>query len=500
MKKVWKYAAAALGVAAISASVTLGVIAATDYRNGAGLVGDSAAKENEYGFKQTDYKLSSLASAGAMDFVPAAEASIHAVVHIKVESEQEVDRRRIMDPFEFFFGGDGRGFQRPQTRPVVGYGSGVIISTDGFIITNNHVVKGAKEMSVTLNDNRSFKAKLIGTDPSTDIALIKVDATGLPTIPFGDSDKLRVGEWVLAVGNPFNLTSTVTAGIVSAKGRSTQLLGQGGSLQVESFIQTDAAVNQGNSGGALVNIAGELVGINTMIYSQSGSFSGYSFAVPISIASKVVGDIKQFGTVQRAMLGIQGGNITEEASKEYKLKVREGALVHDFAEVSAALAAGMEKGDVITNVNGKKVKTFTDLQEQISRLRPGDVAKIEIDRKGTKKTLNVTLKNNEGGTSIVKSDGIDVLGAQFNELNSEQKRSLGVSYGIEVAEVKAGKLQKAGIKKGFIILSINRVPVSTTQEVSSIVSEALQDKSGENAVLIRGFYPGSPIRHYAVEL
>ena len=354
---------------------------------------------------------------------------MHGVVHIKAttNAKQYADGgnggQQYIDPFEYFFGFGGRGgggFQRPQPQPRVGAGSGVIISTDGYIITNNHVIDGADELEVTLNDNRKFSAKLIGTDPSTDIALIKVDAKDLPTIPFGDSEILKVGEWVLAVGNPFNLTSTVTAGIVSAKGRGISMGGD--RSKIESFIQTDAAVNPGNSGGALVNTKGELVGINTAIYSETGNFAGYSFAVPISIAGKVASDLKQYGTVQRAILGVlmmSVGDIADQLSNpnlnsklkeeltelKSKIKVSEGACVSDFAERSSAKEAGLEKGDVIFAVNGAKVKNANALQEQISKYRPGDKVEITVDRNGTNKKFTVELRNAQGSTSVVKSAG-----------------------------------------------------------------------------------------------
>ncbi|WP_373817466.1 DegQ family serine endoprotease [Porphyromonas loveana] len=498
MNKVWKYTAGAFGIAAISVVASVATIAAIGHYQGQSFLSDGI--ENEYGFKQTSYVPTSGASAGLPNLVDAAEASVNAVVHIKVEAEQRMDSQQYFDPFEFFFGGDSRSFQRPQTRQVVGYGSGVIISTDGYIITNNHVVKGAKDLTVILNDNRSFKAKVVGTDATTDIALLKVDAKGLPTIPFGDSDKLRVGEWVLAVGNPFNLTSTVTAGIVSAKGRSTQQATGSGTLQIESFIQTDAAVNAGNSGGALVNDRGELIGINTMIYSQTGNYSGYSFAVPISIAAKVVADIKQYGTVQRAVLGITGGDITEAAVKEFDLKVREGALVADFAEVSAAVSAGMQKGDVVTAVDDKQIKSFPQLQEAIGRYRPGDKVKLTVNRKGAIKELTVTLKNNEGSTSVITGQSSEnILGATFQELSTEQKRTYGVSYGVEISSVGTGRFREAGIKKGFIILSVNRQPVNSGSDISDIVNETRQSRTGR-AILVRGFYPDGNIRTFEIEL
>ena len=331
------------------------------------------------------------------DFTVAAESAVHGVVHIMAtqNAKESSSQNQYIDPFEYFFGfGGGGGFQRPKAQPRVGSGSGVIISTDGYIITNNHVVNDADELQVTLNDNRKFPAKLIGADAATDIALIKIDAKDLPTIPFGDSEKLKVGEWVLAVGNPFNLTSTVTAGIVSAKGRGISL-GSGDKSKIESFIQTDAAVNPGNSGGALVNTKGELIGINTAIYSETGNYAGYSFAVPISIAGKIASDLKQYGAVQRAVLGVQiigVGDIMDQLSMpnvpdKYKeelkgmkenIKVSEGAYVADFADRSVAKEAGIEKGDVIVSVNGVKVKSSNALQEQISKYRPGDKVTVEV--------------------------------------------------------------------------------------------------------------------------
>lgn len=334
MKRIQKIILGAMGVALLSASVSAGVYSLMERRSERRMasteVDGGAFRNAAMGFDM------SRSVGNAPDLVPAAEASVHSVVHIKVEGEQQIDQS-YMDPFEFFFGGGSGSFDRPSSRPVVGYGSGVIISTDGYIITNNHVIDNANKISVTLNDNRTLSAKLIGSDPASDIALIKVDAENLPTIPFGNSDALKVGEWVLAVGNPFNLTSTVTAGIVSAKARSTA--SEGGN-KIGGFIQTDAAVNPGNSGGALVNAAGELVGINTMIYSQTGNYAGYSFAVPINSAAKVVADIKKFGSVQRAVLGIGGTDVTSEIKEKLGLKVNEGVVVTTFAERSGLSLQG----------------------------------------------------------------------------------------------------------------------------------------------------------------
>lgn len=457
------------------------------------------------------------------DFTVAAESAVHGVVHIMAtqNAKESSSQNQYIDPFEYFFGfGGGGGFQRPKAQPRVGSGSGVIISTDGYIITNNHVVNDADELQVTLNDNRKFPAKLIGADAATDIALIKIDAKDLPTIPFGDSEKLKVGEWVLAVGNPFNLTSTVTAGIVSAKGRGISL-GSGDKSKIESFIQTDAAVNPGNSGGALVNTKGELIGINTAIYSETGNYAGYSFAVPISIAGKIASDLKQYGAVQRAVLGVQiigVGDIMDQLSMpnvpdKYKeelkgmkenIKVSEGAYVADFADRSVAKEAGIEKGDVIVSVNGVKVKSSNALQEQISKYRPGDKVTVKVNRKGSEKSFNVELKNSSGSTKLVKpaeGSSADVLGATFATLSNDKKRELGVSYGIEVTGLLNGKLKQAGIQKGFIIMVVNDQKIMKPEQLESLVDRLLKGSSDERFLVIKGFYPKSDrTKIYAIDL
>ena len=427
-----------------------------------------------------------------VDLTKAAESTLNSVVHI-----MSIQRSKIQtiqgqpDIFDFFFG-DGRGQQRQiQTQPRVGFGSGVIISKDGYIVTNNHVVEGADEITVKLNDDRELKGRIIGTDPISDLALIKIEGDDFPTVPVGNSDELKVGEWVLAVGNPFNLTSTVTAGIVSAKSRGN--IGAGGKdrSKIESFIQTDAAVNPGNSGGALVNTKGELVGINTAIYSETGNFAGYSFAVPISIAGKVANDLKQFGTVQRAVLGvlIQDPQYVPDAEKE-KVKVFEGAYVGGFAERSSAKEAGIEKGDVIVAVNGVKIKSSSALQEQISKYRPGDKVELTINRNGSTKKFTVELRNAQGSTKVVKGgDSAEVMGAAFKALNDEQKRKLGVSYGIEVTGLTSGKLKDAGIKKGFIIMIVNNQKISAPEDLEKIVESILQGRTEDQGLFIKGFYP-----------
>ena len=435
------------------------------------------------------------------DFVEVAERSINGVVNIR--SEVTMNQRqspRYIDPFEFFFGIPGNeGYPSEQQKmpTKVGLGSGVIISTDGYIITNNHVVTGASRLTVSTNDNEEYEATIVGADPATDIALLKIDAKGLQPIPFGDSENLRVGEWVLAIGNPFNLQSTVTAGIVSAKGRST--MGQG-DLQVTSFIQHDAAVNPGNSGGALVNTRGELVGINTMIYSQTGSYAGYSFAVPASIASKVVADLKRYGTVQRAILGIMGGDINSEIKKEYDLKVTEGAFIADFSNGSSARKAGIEVGDVITAINGTSIRNMAGLQEQVSKYSPGDTVEITVNRKGSTKQYKVVLKNSEGTTEIVEQSSFSSLGATFKAVDKETANQLGIRYGVKVTGVdNNGKMAEAGITKGFVILEINNSPVRSEKDIESITQQIIA-KSADKALFIKGILPNGRIRYIAVEL
>ncbi|HIX85717.1 MAG TPA: Do family serine endopeptidase [Candidatus Parabacteroides intestinigallinarum] len=504
MKTIWKNVLGVAIVAMISSGVAIGT---STYLMNKNQSSTSLADGVENTFKQS-YRLTNFGTVAAenTDFTAAAESAVHGVVHIKATTNAQASSERggdYIDPFEYFFGFGGRGgFQRPQPQPRVGAGSGVIISTDGYIITNNHVIEGADELEVTLNDNRKFPAKVIGTDPTTDIALIKIEANDLPTIPFGDSEKLKVGEWVLAVGNPFNLTSTVTAGIVSAKSRGN--IGTAGRdrSKIESFIQTDAAVNPGNSGGALVNTKGELVGINTAIYSETGNFAGYSFAVPISIAGKVANDLKQYGAVQRAVLGvlIQDPQYAPEEAKE-KLKVFEGAYVGGFAERSSAKEAGIEEGDVVVAVNGVKIKSSSALQEQISKYRPGDKVELTVNRNGDTKKFTVELRNAQGSTKVVKAgDSTEVMGGAFKTLSKEQKRQLGVSYGIEVTGLTNGKLKDAGIKKGFIIMIVNNQRISSPDDLEKIVEDILQGRSEDQGLFIKGFYPNGRTRYYAIDL
>ncbi|MDR3253245.1 MAG: Do family serine endopeptidase [Tannerella sp.] len=499
MRKIWKNLFSALIIVIISGGVAAAVTAYVMKESGQNSVFTQGSTD-EFGQPARMTAYTGVAAENT-DFTFAAEKTIHAVVHIQVSASVMSSRQQYFDPFDFFFGHGDRQPQQ-QRRQRVGSGSGVIISTDGYIITNNHVIDGADSINVTLNDKRSFTGKLIGADPTTDIALIKIEADDLRPIIFGDSEQLKVGEWVLAVGNPFNLNSTVTAGIVSAKGRSI-MTGEDTSNKIVSFIQTDAAVNPGNSGGALVNTKGELVGINTAIYSETGNFAGYSFAVPVSIAGKIVSDLKKYGNVQRAMLGV---TIAEpelvKKEKDTKIKVLEGAYVSGFAERSSAREAGVEEGDVITAVNGKKIVSPNDLQEQIIKFQPGDKVKITVDRYGDAKTFTVELRNMQGTTEVMKGgDTAKLLGAAFKPLGDKSKREYGISYGIEVADVSSGKVRDCGIKKGFVIMIVNDEKVNTPEEFYSIVDKILKGNTNEKGLLIKGFYPNTNVtRHYAIDL
>lgn len=518
MNTIWKGVLGVALVAAVGSGAAIGTSTYMMKHQQYAVSGDSISNVFSQPVRMVNY---ASVAAENTDFTVAAENAVHGVVHIMATQhvDESASPSQYMDPLEFFFGfGGGGSFQRPKAQPRVGSGSGVIISTDGYIITNNHVIDGADELEVTLNDNRKFEAKLIGTDPATDIALIKIEAKDLPTIPFGDSEKLKVGEWVLAVGNPFNLTSTVTAGIVSAKGRSIPSLGSGNKSKIESFIQTDAAVNPGNSGGALVNTKGELIGINTAIYSETGNYAGYSFAVPISIAGKVASDLKQYGTVQRAVLGVQiigVGDIMDQLSMpnvpdEYKnelksmkenIKVSEGAYVAEFADRSVAKEAGIEVGDVIISVNGVKVKSGNALQEQIGKYRPGDKVTVKVNRKGTEKSFEVQLKNAQGSTKVITpDDGTEMLGGAFKALTDKEKREYGVSYGIKVTGLTNGKLKDAGIKKGFIIMIVNNQRVKTPEDLEKIVDDILHGRTEDQGLFIKGFYPNGRTKYYAIDL
>ena len=446
-----------------------------------------------------------------VDLTYAAEKSLPSVVHILSTKNSKVQTVEVQsDPFSDFFsdpfgffgnpnqGNGGKQKRSVRTPKQQGSGSGVIISNDGYIVTNNHVVADADELTVTLNDNKEYSARIIGTDKTTDLALIKIDGKNLPAITIANSEDIKVGEWVLAVGNPFNLTNTVTAGIVSAKGRS---LYQNG---VESFIQTDAAINPGNSGGALVNTRGELIGINAMLYSQTGSFSGYGFAIPTSIMNKVVDDLKKYGTVQRAVIGIQGSDVKnyvdaqKDQGKDIDLGTMEGIYVAKVTEESAAEEAGLKEGDVITAIDGKEVNKMADLQEYLAKKRPGDKVSISYLRDKKKSTKTVTLKNEQGNTQVVKKADLDVLGGNFRAITDNQKQQFNIGYGLEVLKVNAGKLKNAGITKGFIIQRVNDSAIKTIDDLQNVAKEASTSK--DPVLYIQGIYPTGKKAYFAVPL
>jgi Do/DeqQ family serine protease len=440
------------------------------------------------------------------DFTQAAEKTVNAVVGVRNRQMVQQQQYQSMDPFfDFFFGNRGYGQQQPQQKAREGYGSGVIISADGYIVTNNHVIANADQLTVTLNDQREFEATLVGTDPTTDIALLKVDAKDLPTIAFGESDNLKVGEWVLAVGNPFMLTSTVTAGIVSAKARQIGM-GQrssGNQMNIESFIQTDAAVNPGNSGGALVNTAGELVGINTAIYSETGNYAGYSFAVPSSIVNKVVADLRQYGQVQRAVLGIRIQEINPELVEKEELKESEGIYVAEVMDNGAAADAGIKKGDVITSIDKVRIKNFGVLQGELARHTPGEKVQVTVDRKGKNETFTVTLKNSDGNTEMRTKKGIDALGVKFENLSAKDLQKYGVRKGVLVKSVEqGGAFARAGVHEKFVIVKINDVVVSSDKEIEKVYNDLTTSRSADQdpVMFIVGVYPNGRAAYYAVDL
>lgn len=434
-----------------------------------------------------------------VNFTNAAEMTVHTVVNIKTQVRQDNFNNSFnYDPFYQFFFGD-RGAYQQQPAPMSASGSGVIIADDGYIVTNNHVVHNAEKIEVTLNDKRTYKAELIGTDPTTDLALLKIDEKALPFINYGSSDDLKIGEWVLAVGNPFNLTSTVTAGIVSAKGRDINLLqGDQGKQSIESFIQTDAAVNPGNSGGALVNTNGELIGINTAIASNTGSYSGYSFAIPVSIVKKVMKDLLEFGTVQRAYIGISIRNIDAKLASEKNIKQYKGVYVAGLTEEGSASEAGIEEGDIITRIGEVEVNNSSELQEQVSRYRPGDKVAVTYIHNSAEKTVSVELRNREGNTGLVKKEkpivSESLLGADFSTLSNDEKHRLNIHNGIKVTRLHAGKLRNSGIKEGFVITSIDKKPVNSTKDLEEII----ENKKG--GVLIEGIYQNGLRAYYGFGL
>lgn len=437
------------------------------------------------------YSLNENGEAIPLDFTGAAEKVMPAVVYI--QSTQDVSRgeeqSQSNDLFREFFGP-----QAPQ-GPRQSSGSGVIINEGGYIVTNNHVVQDAEIVEVTLHDNRTFKAEVIGKDPDTDLAVIKINEKGLPYLPFVDSDQSKVGEWVLAVGNPFNLTSTVTAGIISAKGRSINILNrntQEGNTAIESFIQTDAAINPGNSGGALVNLNGGLLGINTAIASPTGSYSGYGFAVPSNIVNKIVEDLVKFGTVQRGWLGVSISNVNSTLVKEQDLAVNEGAYIGGFAEKSSAKDAGLKEGDVIIKIDEAPIKTNTALTEAIGRHRPGDRVNVVVNRKGKELSIPVTLKSRDGKTGVVKAeerDAFAALGLELEEVDGKLLKKLDIENGVRVKELGNGKPAKyTDMREGFIITKVNDEPVKNVKELT----ELLKKKKQGDLIILSGTYEDFP--------
>jgi Do/DeqQ family serine protease len=419
------------------------------------------------------------------DFTYAAENAVDAVVYVKVKAT-ESGQAMPNSIFDFFFGMP----QGPvQPREKVGSGSGVIIREDGYIVTNNHVIEGATQIEVTLNSNQTYPATLVGTDPATDVALLKIDASDLPVIPFGDSDKLRLGEWVIAIGSPYDLRSTITAGIVSAKGRS--MPNYTGEFKIESFIQTDAAVNPGNSGGALVDKAGNLVGINTAIISQTGSYTGYSFAVPSNIVKKIVYDLMDFGSVKRALLGITMQPIDDKIAKELKLSSLNGVYIVEVSKGGAAEKAGIKAGDVLIAVDSIKITTPSSVQEVISRFSPGDKAELTVLRDGKELKMDVTFKGTSQENGTVADDGsIAFYGSSIQEASKETLERLGIKNGVEIVELGPGKLMEAGATEGFVIQYVNDQPVKTPQDVIDIV------KKSKRAVFVQGMTPSGKTGYF----
>ena len=422
------------------------------------------------------------------DFEAAAEMSVHAVVHIRTEFKR---KSLVYDDFFQFFN-FGRPSPHEQVFPYQAMGSCVIVSPQGYIVTNNHVVQDASEITVTLNDRRVFNATLVGTDPSTDIALVKIGEDNLPFLTWGNSDDLRIGEWVLAVGNPFNLTSTVTAGIVSAKARNINILGSQGAI--ESFIQTDAAVNPGNSGGALVNTRGELVGINAAIASGTGYYQGYSFAIPVNIARKVVEDFMKYGRIQRAYIGIYYREIDDQFARDNGLDAPKGIYVEEVIEGGSADKAGLRKGDIILQLQNVKVNSKSELTEFVGQHGPGDIVNVKIKRDGMEQDLNLTLLSEESTLAVTKDQSVIIHGATFESLSREEMNKFGLDYGFRITHMEEGKLQHAGIHEGFILVAIDRQPVRTLGELKS----ALTGKRG--GVLLEGVYPNGLRAYYGIGL
>jgi periplasmic serine protease, Do/DeqQ family len=476
-----KYLFGALLMAVLGAAIALFAYTKISDKQAAGVAKDSSAIEAPLAHPMlTSFEMAE----GQIDFTYAAEQTVHAVVHVHVVEKVEQPDNPIMQ----FFYGDG---YRNSPREVSGYGSGVIISPDGYIVTNNHVIEDADNIEVKLNDNRIFKVEVVGRDQSTDIALLKIKADNLSYLKYGDSEKLKVGEWVLAVGNPFNLTSTVTAGIVSAKGRNLQLINS--SYGIESYIQTDAALNPGNSGGALVDTKGQLVGITSAILSRSGDYSGYSFAVPVSIVSKVVDDIRKYGTVQRALIGIQMNEVTPEDADKQNLTAVKGVIIKKIIEGGAAEEADLKENDIITKLDGISIDSPSELQEQVGKHRPGDKVLVTYFRNGKENTATITMKNVAGNTSVVtKGMGIDELyGARLETLSTSEKRMYNTDHGVKIVDISDGKFKDWGLKKGTIIMSVNGKKVDNSDDIRRVTNN-------ENSLrTIEGYQPDGT--HFSVQ-
>ena len=437
--------------------------------------------------------LKSMLPENNMDFVSAAQKGVPAVVYIESNIKMQGERT-YNSIWDYFYG-------QSQPNIIEGEvsGSGVIVSADGYIVTNNHVVDEAGKIEVTLSDKKRYTAKVIGKDPETDLALLKIDAANLPYIEYGNSDDLQIGQWVLAVGNPYNLTSTVTAGIVSAKGRNIDILPREVAshrvFPIESYIQTDAAVNPGNSGGALINTSGQLIGINSAIASNTGSYTGYSFAIPVNLVRKVVADLLQYGNVQRAFIGVNISEVTQEMAKNKGLNSMNGAYVDSVLHGGAAKASGIRQGDIILKVGDQNVNDVSNLEELVGRYRPGDIIHVSVIRDGQTIDVPVTLRNLDGNTNLVKSssqvDIIRELGASLAPLSDEEKQRLNLEGGAKVAQLNEGALREVGIRRGFIITKIDHQKIKSPSDVRNILDE----KSG--GVLVEGVYPNGIPAYYA---
>lgn len=512
MKLYGKIALMSFGVAAVSSALTALAVDHIQQNTGDG---SALHLSTDRGLHRAGglYTVAQRAENAPTDFTSAAESTINGVVSIKSYAST---RNRggygnyggAIDPFEFFFGTPRR--QQPRQQPrngsegqeqPRGLGSGVILSEDGYIVTNNHVIDGADRLEVTLNDNSIYNATVIGTDPATDVALLKIDAKGLPVIPVGNSDDLRVGEWVLAVGNPFGFTSTVTTGIVSAKARRVAQSAHGRPMGIESYIQTDAAVNPGNSGGALVNVNGELVGINTAIYSETGNYVGYSFAIPTSIVTKIVTDIKQYGTVQRGMLGVTFQELTPQLAKSRGITAaNDGILVMEVLDRSGAMEAGINEGDVIIAINGASTHNTAQLQGEISKYRPGDKIDVTYIRDNKQHEAKVTLRNSSGSTKLAKQNDFSALGCALAEIPAERLREFRLSGGVQVKGLTNGKFKEAGIREGFIIIDINNARVRTPADVEEVYKAIMASSDTDKVMFITGIYPTGRKVYYAVDL